>query len=65
MASLEDYSGPVDVDSIITNRNITDPKIIELLRNIALQRGKKEETTNKVENKGAHPPQIVIKKQTK
>jgi hypothetical protein len=47
MALLEDDSGPVDIDTIIINKNITDPKTIELLRNIALAKKKK------VKNEGA------------
>jgi hypothetical protein len=42
MAILEDDSSSIDVDSIITNKNITDPKTIELLINIAIAKKKVE-----------------------
>jgi hypothetical protein len=54
MALLEDDSGPVDIDTIIINKNITDPKTIELLRNIALAKKKKvKNEKKKVKNEGA------------
>jgi hypothetical protein len=59
MALLEDDSGPVDIDTIIINKNITDPKTIELLRNIALTKKKK------VENEGASSSTSNSDKKTK